>query len=123
MFRMITLVTLTMAFAVTATANDSGCGTFGSKAGEASIDLAPPVGYVEICGQDAELCAVLTSGYPASVTTLGYFVTPDEWKRYKTGGTGFTNYLIAQLAGSMSPADLAGFKDYIRSNQGSIPDH
>jgi hypothetical protein len=88
------------------------------------IDLAPLEGFVEICSRDKALCRTLTAGYPASVNTLGYFVTAGEWEAYKGKRlAGFTRYLIAQLAGTMSPEDLPGFKSYIHSQQGDVPDH
>jgi hypothetical protein len=36
---------------------------------------------------------------------------------------GFARYFIAQRAQTMSPADFAEFKQYVRRQQGSIPDH
>lgn len=87
------------------------------------LDLAPPVGFVGVCTQNDDLCQQLTAGYPEGVHTLGYFVLPEEWERYKKSPISFTRYLIAQQAGAMSPADLPGLKEYIRSQQGAIPDH
>jgi hypothetical protein len=107
--------------AVATLAAQNECQSVPSSSG---IDLAPPNGYLEICSKDKSLCAVLTAGYPASVTTLGYFVVPEEWEAYKRSPPqSFTRYLIAQLATSKSAADLAGFKRYLHAQQGSIPDH
>ena len=88
-----------------------------------SLDLAPPAGFVEICGQDAQLCHDLTAGYPSSVRTIGYFVLSEEWKQFRKERMGFSRYLIAQLALKLSPSDLPGYKQYLRSNQSSVPDH
>jgi hypothetical protein len=88
------------------------------------FELLPLAGFVEICGQDAALCRQLTAGYPPSTTTLGYFVRQEEWRAYRQGTfQGFTQYLIAQGAGSLSPSGLPAFKRHIRAQQGEIPDH
>ena len=123
MFYAIVFAAMGLASAVTAPAPVASCGSFVSKVDAASLDLAPPTGFVEICGQDAELCRVLTAGYPPTAKTLGYFVTSEEWMRFKKQPIGFTRYLIAQLATSMAPEDLAGLKEHIRSQQANIPDH
>ncbi len=96
---------------------------FVSNVDGTTLDLAPPAGFVEICGQDAQLCHNLTAGYPPSTKTLGYFVLSEEWKQFRKERIGFSRYLIAQLAISLSPDDLPGLKKHILSNQGSIPDH
>jgi hypothetical protein len=36
--------------------------------GAVQIDIAPPGHFIDVCSEDASLCKVLTSGYPASVT-------------------------------------------------------
>ena len=99
---------------------------FGSQRTEVngvSIDLRPPEGYVDICSQDQALCQKLTSGYPASAKTLGYFVRAGEWQSFQNRkGLGFNHYLIAQHAGSMSPERLPAFKKHLRANQGRLPD-
>src|SRR5213082_1409182 len=106
MRRVILLVAVALVSVVHAEAAETGCGSFVSRVDGQSLDLAPPRGFVEICGQDAELCRTLTAGYPPSVLTLGYFVSPEEWKRFKSGPPiGFTRYLIAQSASS-APGDL-----------------
>jgi hypothetical protein len=88
------------------------------------LELLPLAGFVEICGQDAALCRRLTAGYPPSTTTLGYFVPQEEWRTYRQGTfQGFTQYLIAQGAASLSPSGLPAFRRYIRAQQGEIPDH
>jgi hypothetical protein len=93
------------------------------SAGAAPVDLSPPGQFVDVCAEDAGLCRTLTSGYPPTVTTLAYFVLPEEWKASKDKPRGFTRYLIAQLAGSMSPDKLPGFRRYLHSQQGNIPDN
>jgi len=87
------------------------------------IDLAPPPGYIDVCSQDPALCELLTAGYPPSVSTLAYFVPPAQYAAYRQRETGFTRYLIAQLAGGMTAADLPDFKEYVRAQQGRIPDN
>lgn len=100
------------------------CGSFPIKTGGEGIDVAPLPGFVEVCSQDAALCRALTQGYPPSAMTVGYFVTAAEWARFKKGALpGFTNYLIAQIAKSTSPADLPDLKAFLKSKQGKIPDH
>ncbi|HEY6927992.1 MAG TPA: hypothetical protein VI653_31230 [Steroidobacteraceae bacterium] len=87
------------------------------------IDLAPLPGYVDICSEDTLVCRTLTAGFPPSVTTMGYFVTADEWRSFQQAPQGFTQYLIAQLAESTSRGDFPGLKQCLRSQQGNIPDH
>jgi hypothetical protein len=88
------------------------------------LELRPLAGFVEVCGQDAALCRRLTAGYPAGTTTFGYFVPQQEWQAYQRGtAQGFSQYLIAQGAGSMSPSDLPRFKRHLHAKQGDIPDH
>jgi hypothetical protein len=91
--------------------------------GPLQVDVAPPGQYVDVCAEDASLCKTLTSGYPPTASTLAYFVLPDEWKEAKAKPRGFTRYLIAQLSESMSPDKLPGFKQYLHSQQGQVPDH
>jgi hypothetical protein len=56
--------------------------------------------------------------------TLGYFVAQAEWDAHRRDpSTNFSHYLIAQLAGTMAPADLPGFKSYVHANNGAVPDH
>jgi hypothetical protein len=93
------------------------------SAGPLQVDVAPPGQYVDVCAEDASLCKTLTSGYPPTASTLAYFVLPDEWKEAKAKTRGFTRYLIAQLSESMSPDKLPGFKQYLHSQQGQVPDH
>jgi hypothetical protein len=103
----------------------STCSSFKTEIGGRPVELAVPGGYVEICSRDAVLCRILTAGYPASVKTIGYFATPEEWSRYQADpdrAGGFTRYLIAQHAGGMSPNEFTGFREYVRSRQGKIPD-
>src|SRR5205814_7396581 len=91
------------------------------SAGAVQIDLSPPGHFIDVCAEDATLCRTLTSGYPTSASTLAYFVPTDEWKTAKEKPQGFSRYLIAQLAGSMSPDKLPGLKRYLHSQQGEIP--
>jgi hypothetical protein len=94
MRRVILLVAATLASVLHAEAAETGCGSFALPVDGRNLDLAPPHGFVEICGQDANLCRTLTAGYPPSVPTLGYFVSPEDWKRFKSGPPiGFTRYL------------------------------
>jgi hypothetical protein len=100
------------------------CASFVAKDGVDRFDITPPTGFVEVCSQDATLCRRLTEGYPPTAPTVGYFVTPAEWTQFKKGALpGFTNYLIAQVAETTSPAQLPRLKEFIRSKQGDIPDH
>lgn len=100
------------------------CDTWRTQAGDSTIDLAPLSGFVEVCSQDAQLCSVLTAGYPPSVKTLGYFAPAAEWNAVRQRASlGFKHYLIAQLATSMTPERLPGFKNFLRSQQGNTPDH
>lgn len=101
---------------------DGACGTFVARGSR--VDLAPPAGMIDICSRDAVLCNRLTSGYPPSTKTLGYFVTTDEWNRYEAGTSrGFERYLIAQAAMGTPASAFEGLRDFIRSRQGVIPDH
>jgi hypothetical protein len=93
------------------------------SAGAVQIDIAPPGHFIDVCSEDASLCKRLTSGYPPSVSTLAYFVLPGEWEASRDKPHGFTRYLIAQLAGSMSPHELPEFKQHLHAQQGEIPDH
>jgi hypothetical protein len=100
------------------------CSSFMAKDGADRFDVAPPAGFVEVCAQDAVLCRRLTEGYPPTAPTVGYFVTPQEWAQLKKGTlSGFTSYLIAQVAETTDPAQFARLKEFIRSKQGDIPDH
>jgi hypothetical protein len=100
------------------------CDSRQAQAADSSVDLAPPPGFIEICSLDSQLCRVLTAGYPPSVRTLGYFADSADWNAFQKDSTvGFKHYLIAQLATTMRPEQLAGFKQYLRSQQGNIPDH
>ena len=115
---------LAVLLALTAALNAQNlCQSAKDAVGGTEIDLAPLAGYVEVCAQDTALCHTLTDGFPPSVTTLGYFVTSDGWRAYRQAAQGFDQYLIAQLARSMSAGDIPGFKRYVHAQQGSIPDH
>jgi hypothetical protein len=102
----------------------TACQSFVASAGESTVDLAPPAGFVEVCARDAALCQKLTSGYPPSVQTLAYFAASPEWAAYRIDSSKrFEHYLIAQFARDMRPAALPDFKAYVHNNNGSIPDH
>jgi hypothetical protein len=117
---LLTLIAIIIPFS--ALAQDACVSTIRS-AGPLQIDLSPPGHFIDVCAEDAALCKTLTSGYPPTVSTLAYFVLPGEWKAAKAKPRGFSRYLIAQLAGSMSPDKLPGFKQYLHSQQGQVPDH
>ena len=103
-------------------AADSKCATFPIES--PPLDLAPPPGFVEVCSRNEQLCEVLTRGYPPSVTTLGYFVTEEEWGRFsETEELGFTVYLIAQTSATQSVEEFKEFKEYLIARQGEVPDH
>jgi hypothetical protein len=120
-YRVLLMWVAVMALVVGAVAQD-GCMSATRSAGPVQIDLSPPGNFIDVCAEDATLCRTLTSGYPPSVSTLAYFVPAEEWKTAKEKPQGFSRYLIAQLAGSMSPEKLPGFKRYLHSQQGEIPD-
>jgi hypothetical protein len=89
-----------------------------------NIVLSVPASYVEICSLDQPLCNVLTRGYPPSAKTIGYFVTNEEWRRYRHDSIpGFTSYLIAQLSEGNSPTDISNIKAYVHSQAGNLPDY
>jgi hypothetical protein len=105
-------------------AEDAKFGSYECKIENASINLCPPEHWVEILSKDALLAHRLTNGYPSSVRTLAYFVPLSEWEDFQKQKTiGFKHYFIFQLARNMSPDGLAGFKDYIKTKQGNMPDH
>ena len=123
LMRLVVVPLLMLAYSAPSAAGDA-CAPFVVKVGGDRLDLAPPVGFVDVCSQDAALCRVLTQGYPPAAPTVGYFVTAQEWAQFKKGAlSGFTNYLIAQISQSTTPGDLPGLKEFIRSRQGAIPDH
>jgi hypothetical protein len=100
------------------------CGSFRDKRERSRVDFAPLDGFVDVCSLDFQLCVKLTQGYPPSVKTIGYFVSTEEWRRYQKGDkSGFSRYLIGQRATTMSNSEFDGFKQYIHSQQGSMPDH
>jgi hypothetical protein len=119
--RILLTVAVVIAQPVVAIAQDA-CQSTIRSAGGVQVDLSPPGHFIDVCAEEAALCKTLTSGYPPSVSTLAYFVLPDEWKASKDKPQGFTRYLIAQLAGSMSPDKLPGLKRHLHSQQGEIPD-
>jgi hypothetical protein len=113
-----------LAFLPAALGAQAVCATHSFSPVGTNLQLLPLAGFVEVCAQDAALCHRVSSGYPPSATMLGYFVPETEWRAYRQGSVhGFTQYLIAQRAGSMSPASLPGFKRHIRAQQGDVPDH
>jgi hypothetical protein len=105
-------------------AAQAGCQSFARPVADVSIDVAPISGFVDVCGKDTDLCQRLTGGFPPGVVTLGYFVASAEWEAHLSNpSTNFAHYLIAQVAGHMTPADLPGFKKYVHTNNGAVPDH
>jgi hypothetical protein len=100
------------------------CGSFRDARERSRADFAPLDGFVDVCSRDFQLCVKVTQGYPPSVKTIGYFVPTKEWQRYQKGEmSGFSRYLIGQLATTMSASEFDGFKQYIHSHQGSMGDH
>ncbi|MDX2169379.1 MAG: hypothetical protein SF182_20075 [Deltaproteobacteria bacterium] len=105
-----------------AAARAADCGSLVRSADGLSVDLAPPSGYVDVCA-DKELCKKLTHGYDAAtVSTLAYLVPQSEWPKPADAPPpgGFKRYLIAQLAPSKKPENLAALKALIRS-QTAVP--
>ena len=118
------LATVLVASLASHTAVAQPCDTFRDAKGRSTIDFAPPPGFIDVCSRDVLLCTVLTQGYPPSVTTVAYFVTVEDWQRYQHGERkGFSQYLIAQLARTMSSDKFAEIKKYIHDQAGQIPDH
>ena len=112
--------------AVSALVAAQSCGSFRDSRGRSSIDVAPLVGYTELCSQDFQLCVMLTLGYPPSVETIGYFVRDEEWQECKKGKQErcrFTRYLIAQRGRNLSSEEFLELKRSIRSNAGNVMDH
>jgi hypothetical protein len=102
----------------------SVCGAHPFSPAGTQLQLLPPAGFVEVCAHDTALCRRVSAGYPPSATTLGYFVPETEWRAYRQGTIhGFTQYLIAQRASSISPSSLPKFKQHVRAQQGDLPDH
>jgi len=100
------------------------CGSFRDERERSRVNFAPLDGFVDVCSRDFQLCVKLTQGYPPSVKTIGYFVPAEEWQRYQKGDKGgFSCYLIGQRATTMSDSEFDGFKQYIHSQEGSMPDH
>src|SRR5262245_11494604 len=103
---------------------DPNCGSFRAPVPAPALDLAPPANFVEICSQDASLCARLASGYPPTEKLVEFFVTSEEWQRYRGGQlSGFNRYLIAQISEGTKPSDFSDLRSFIRSRQGDIPDN
>jgi hypothetical protein len=105
-----------------AAARAADCGSLVRSADGVSFDVAPPSGFVDVC-TDKELCKKLTRGYDAAtVTTLAYLVPESEWPKPADAPPpgGFKRYLIAQVAPSKKPENLAALKALIRS-QAAVP--
>jgi hypothetical protein len=101
----------------------TACGQFRASLEGTSIDLAPPPGFVEICAKDRRLCSLLTSGFPPSVTTIGYFVPVEKWAARERGEhPRLTRYLIAQGTSTGEDA-FPALKNFLRERAGRIPDH
>lgn len=106
-----------------AMAGGAECGKTVRAADGVSFDLAPPAGWVDVCENNADLCAKLTQAYdPATVTTLAYFVPAAEWPKPapEPPPGGFTRFLIAQLAPAKKPASLQALKTLIKT-QSAVP--
>jgi hypothetical protein len=100
------------------------CASWVAAGGRTPLDLAPPRGYTEVCSQDTALCQRLTSGYPPSVATRGYFVPTEDWASFQRGESrGFRQYLIAQEAISMTANDFPALKAHLARQQGNVPDN
>ena len=98
------------------------CASLPRAVGGTTIDLAPPLGFVDVCAQDLALCRTLTARYPASVQTIAYFVPASEWAAHAQAPTApFHRYLIAQFAPGKSAAQLLDVKGFIRSQQADAP--
>jgi hypothetical protein len=100
------------------------CGSFVDPKRRSTINFAPIRGFVEVCSLDGALCDLLTKGYPPSVTTIAYFVTNQDWQLHVKGSLkGFSRYLIGQRGHSWSREEFLEFKNRVRSDQGTVPDH
>jgi hypothetical protein len=103
---------------------DGSCGSFVDSRHRSVINFAPVVGFVEVRSRDADLCDVLTKGYPPSVATVAYFVTRQDWQLHlKDKRQGFTQYLIGQRGHRWSRDEFLEFKNRVRSNLGTVSDH
>src|SRR5262245_63021711 len=103
-----------------ASAADPKCGSFEPRVPPPPLQLAPPAGFIEVCGKDQALCTKVSAGYPAGTQLIGYFVTPAEWSEYQASKrTEFSRYLVAQLVPSMEPLHFAGLREFMRAQRGS----
>lgn len=117
------LLAVVILMSLPALAGAAECGSMKRTVEGVSVDLAPPAGWVDVCENNADLCAKLTQGYnPATVTTLAYFVPAAEWPKpaAEPPPGGFTRFLIAQLAPAKKPASLQALKTLIKS-QSAVP--
>ena len=115
-------ITIALVFASTVMAGDLECSSYEVDGG--TLDLAPLPGFVEACSRNTMLCDVLTRSYPSGITTLGYFVTEDDWARFlETQELGFRVYLIAQTSGRKSDEEFEQLKNYVKAQQGQLPDN
>jgi hypothetical protein len=101
-----------------ANAADSKCGSFEARVPPPKLELAPPGGFVEVCGQDAALCKSVATGYPPEGKLVGYFVPAEEWKQYRAKQrTDFTRYLVALIAEGTEPAQFSELRAFLRARR------
>lgn len=99
------------------------CESFVDPKKRSVVDLAPPAGFVDICSRDGLVCEMFTAGEPPNVREkiIGYFVPADQWERFRKGAPmGFSPYLIAQRAETLSPKEFVELKGYAKKKKGNI---
>ncbi len=101
----------------------AGCGQIQAALGGTAIGLAAPAGFVEVCTKDEQLCHELTSGYPPTVTTIGYFVPADKWAAHNRGEHPRLGRLLVAQETSTGEDAFPALKEVLRERQGRIPDH
>lgn len=87
---------------------------------EATIDIALPLGAVDLCREHPTLCRVLLSGYPSADVPLGYFVSPEQWKEHGRSGR-FTKYHVALHRPKASLEEIDRVKAEIERLKGFVP--
>lgn len=103
-----------------ASAADPKCGTFEARAVPPPLELAPPAGFIEVCGKDPALCAKVAAGYPPEARLVGYFVMPAEWSEHQAGKrTEFSRYLVAQIVPGMEPLHFPRLREFARAQRGT----
>lgn len=102
-----------------ANAADSKCGSFEARVPPPRLELAPPAGFSEVCGQDAALCKSVSAGYSPDARLVGYFVPAEEWKQYRARRrTEFTRYLVALIAEGTEPSRFSDLRALVRERRG-----